>query len=53
MNEHFQVAGRMQIVNALEKCVWDDVPIHRVVDLGGGACMTCVQRNMGSDGGDC
>ena len=35
MNQHFQITGRKHIFGALEGNLWDDVPVHRVMDCGG------------------
>lgn len=39
MNGHFQATGQGQVVGALEKSLWDDVPVHRVINYGGGFCL--------------
>lgn len=39
MNIHFQPAGRVHVVGALQKNVWEDVPVHRVVDFGEESCL--------------
>ena len=35
-HRHFQTTGKMQVLNALERNVWSDVPAHRVMGVGGG-----------------
>ena len=43
MNERFQPTGRSNISGALESNLWDDVPVHRVMDSGGGSCLSSQQ----------
>ena len=40
MNHHFEATGQAQIIGALEKNLWDDVPVHRVINYGGGTCLS-------------
>lgn len=39
MNIHFQPTGRVHVVGALQENVWEDMPVHRVVDFGEGSCL--------------
>lgn len=44
MNIHFQPTGRVHVLGALQKNVWEDVPVHRVVDFGEGLCLASGAR---------
>ena len=43
MNQRFQPTGTSNIYGALDSNIWDDVPVHRVMDSGGGSCLSSQQ----------
>ena len=45
MNQHSQPTGRNNLFLALENTEWDDVPVHRVMDFGGGSCLGSSQQS--------
>ncbi len=48
-NRNFQPSGRGQILSALGKSVWEDVPAYRVMDFGGGSCLGGAQSNVAGE----